>query len=69
VIDQLDGVLPRVLTQSRTSGSLKRIVEIELLWVTANNLTRVMGLVVEEKRSRHMNAAPWGATVKVLNAH
>jgi hypothetical protein len=54
VIDQLERRLATSLklTQSRTSGSLKRILEIELLWITANNLTRVMGLVVKEKRSR-----------------
>ena len=61
--------MPRVLTQSRTSGSTKRIVKIELLWITANNLIRVMGLVAKQKRSRHLNAAPWGATAKVLNGH
>jgi hypothetical protein len=57
VIDQLGRCLA-TSPQPRASGSTKRIVKIELLWITAYRLTRVTRLVVKGKWSRYMNARP-----------
>lgn len=48
VIDQLGRCLA-TSPQPRASGSTKRIVKIELLWITAYRLTRVTRLVVKGK--------------------
>ena len=66
VIDQLGRRLATSLNPVQNLGLYKTHRKDR---AAMDYLTRVTRLVAKEKRSRHLNAAPWSATAKVLNAH